>query len=203
MVADAECRTPTEAGSRVVPRKSDLLKQLAERDRRLAREQAQRVSRETERLAGRRQRLLQVLPNLVRAREQRLIRARADVARLSPVQQLARRSEALVDRGRRIDAAAAMRLNRGRTQLASRRAEDRIERAVLARFANATRGLEHRRERLIALSPDSVLSRGYSITQDAETGAVLHAATDTGPGRQVRIRLASGRVGARVEETER
>src|SRR5438270_1728731 len=203
MVADAECRTPTEAGSRVVPRKSDLLKQLAERERRIGREQVQRVGRETERLATRRQRLLQVLPNLVRAREQRLGRARADVARLSPVAQLARRSEALVDRGRRIDAAAVGRLNRSRNLLASRRADDRIGRAVLARFAHAARGLEHRRERLGALSPDSVLSRGYSITQDAETGNVLRAASDTKVGRGVRIRLASGRVGARVEEVDR
>src|SRR2546421_2431450 len=68
MVADAECRTPTEAGSRVVPRKADLLKALAERERRIAREQAQRLSRETERIATRRQRLLQVLPDPVRAR---------------------------------------------------------------------------------------------------------------------------------------
>jgi len=43
MVADAECRTPTEAGSRVVPKKSDLLRQLAERDRRISRDQAQRL----------------------------------------------------------------------------------------------------------------------------------------------------------------
>ena len=202
MVADAECRTPTEAGSRVVPRKSDLLRQLAERERRITRDQAQRVSRAGERVEARRQRLLQVLPALVRSREQRLLRARADVARLSPVAQLSRRSEALADRSRRIDASAAGRLNRSRNLLASRRAEDRIGRAVLARFSNAARGLDHRRERLIALSPDSVLSRGYSITQDAETGAVLRAASDTKAGRGVRIRLASGRVGARVEDVE-
>ena len=188
MVADAECRTPTEAGSRVVPKKSDLLRQLAERDRRISRDQAQRLSRVAERLEARRQRLLQVLPSFVRAREQRLMRARADVARLSPVAQLARRSEALVDRSRNL--------------LTSRRADDRIGRAVLARFAHATRGLEHRRERLSALSPDSVLSRGYSITQDAETGTVLRAASETRVGRGVRIRLASGHVGARVEDVE-
>jgi len=63
MVADAECRTPTEAGSRVVPKKSDLLRQLAERDRRISRDQAQRLSRVAERLEARRQRLLQVLPS--------------------------------------------------------------------------------------------------------------------------------------------
>ena len=35
MVGDAECRTPTEAGARVVPKKADLLTSLRERRRRL------------------------------------------------------------------------------------------------------------------------------------------------------------------------
>src|SRR6202035_1423488 len=34
LVGDAECRTPTEAGARVVPKKSDLVAQLRERARR-------------------------------------------------------------------------------------------------------------------------------------------------------------------------
>src|SRR6202030_2105420 len=106
LVADAECRTPTEAGARVVPKKADLLLQLSERGRRLERERDRRLAREVERLQARRERLLAVLPNLVRIRSERLVRARADLARLSPVQQVARRSEALRERGRRLDAAA-------------------------------------------------------------------------------------------------
>src|SRR6266849_1425289 len=50
LVGDAECRTPTEAGARVVPKKADLLLQLAERGRRLERETTQRVAREADRL---------------------------------------------------------------------------------------------------------------------------------------------------------
>src|SRR5260221_1167934 len=202
MVADAECRTPTEAGTRVVPKKQDLLAMLAERERRIGRERDRRIGREGERLRSRQERLVQVLPNLVRARTDRLARARADVARLSPVHQVARRAEALADRGRRLEAAGLARLNRSRHLLASRRAAERIDRGLAARFAAATRGLDHRRERLTALSPDSVLSRGYSITQDADTGAVVRAAKDTARGRGVRIRLGSGRVAARVEEVE-
>jgi exodeoxyribonuclease VII large subunit len=202
MVADAECRTPTEAGARVVPKKADLLVQLAERRRRLERERERRLAREVERLQARRERLLSALPNLVRLRSERLVRARADLARLSPVQQVARRSEALRERGRRLDAAALARLTRSRNVLASRRATERLERALTARFGAATRALEHRRERLVALSPESVLSRGYSITQDAATGVVLRAASETAAGRKVRIRLAAGRLGAHVDEVE-
>ena len=202
MVADAECRTPTEAGARVVPKKADLVLRLSERERRLTRERDRRLAREVERLQARRERLMQVMPNLVRSRSERLVRARADLARLSPAQQVARRLEALGERGRRVDAAAAARLTRSRNLLASRRASDRLDRALAARFGAAVRGLEHRRSRLVALSPDSVLSRGYSITQDAASGAVVRSAADTARGRKVRIRLGAGRLGAQVEEVE-
>ena len=202
MVADAECRTPTEAGARVVPKKADLVLRLSERERRLTRERDRRLAREVERLQGRRERLMQVMPNLVRSRSERLVRARADLARLSPAQQVARRLEALGEWGRRVDAAAAARLTRSRNLLASRRASDRLDRALAARFGAAVRGLEHRRSRLVALSPDSVLSRGYSITQDAASGAVVRSAADTARGSKVRIRLGAGRLGAQVEEVE-
>jgi exodeoxyribonuclease VII large subunit len=202
MVGDAECRTPTEAGARVVPKKADLLTHLHDRARRVDREIGRRLANEAERLAARRQRLLQVLPALVRRRAERVARADDALRRLSPVAQVARREEALRERRRRLDSAALARLTRSTTALASRRAAHRLDRALATRFALATRGLEHRRERLLALSPDAVLSRGYSITQDAESGAVVRAAAGTAVNRRLRIRLGSGRLGARVEEVE-
>jgi exodeoxyribonuclease VII large subunit len=202
MVADAECRTPTEAGARVVPKKSDLLQKLADRRRRIRRELSLRMSREAERLESRRQRLVQIVPNLVRTRAERLARARADVARLSPVQQLARREMALHESRRRIAAGLASRMARSEHRLASIRGAERIQRALHARVQAATRTVEHQRQRLIALSPDSVLARGYSITQDASTGAVLRSSSDTARGRKVRVRLARGRLGATVDEVD-
>jgi exodeoxyribonuclease VII large subunit len=202
LVGDAECRTPTEAGARVVPKKSDLIALLRERGRRLDREISQRINRESDRLANKKQRMVQLLPALVRQRVERLTRAAADLSRLSPVAQVARREEALRERGRRLASAASARLTRGRTALASRRAADRLDRALAKRFATATQGLEHRRQRLLALSPDAVLSRGYSITQDAESGAVLRSSGGTAVNRRVRIRLGAGRLGARVDEVE-
>lgn len=133
---------------------------------------------------------------------ERLDRAAREVTRLSPVAQLARREDGLRDRRRRLDAAAAARLTRSANALTSRRAATRLERALAERFAGATRALAHRVERLTALSPDGVLARGYSITHDADTGAVIRSAAATAPERRVRIRLASGRLGARIEEVE-
>src|SRR5438874_1018841 len=106
MVADAECRTPTEAGARVVPKKADLVAQLRERGRRLDREQSLRVEREAERLRARRERLVQALPALLRSRAERLARARVEVGRLRPVQQVARRAESPRLRGRRLGGVA-------------------------------------------------------------------------------------------------
>jgi exodeoxyribonuclease VII large subunit len=180
LVGDAECRTPTEAGARVVPKKSDLVAQLGERKRRLDRELRQRVAHYVERLE----------------------RASRDLARLSPVAQVARREEGLRDRRRRLDSAAAARLSRSVNALASRRAPDRLDRALTGRFAGATRALAHRAERLNALSPEGVLMRGYSITMDAESGVVIRSAAETGPQKRVRIRVRTGRIGARVEEVE-
>src|SRR5438874_2409132 len=100
LVGDAECRTPTEAGARVVPRKADLVAHLRERGRRVDREIAQRVSREVERLSHKRQRVLQLLPAMVRQRAERIARAASELLRLSPIAQVARREEALRDRMR-------------------------------------------------------------------------------------------------------
>src|SRR5438552_6627356 len=202
LVGDAECRTPTEAGARVVPKKSDLITSLRERQRRLDREINQRVTRDAERLSLRNQRLLQILPALVRQRTDRIARAANELGRLSPVAQVARREEALRDRTRRLESAATARLARSSHALASRRASERLERALAERFAAATRAVAHRRERLVALSPEGVLARGYSITQDAESGAVIRAASATAVNRRVDIRLGSGRLGARVDEVE-
>jgi len=202
LVGDAECRTPTEAGARVVPKKSDLVTQLRERGRRLDREIAQRLARETERLAAKKQRMVQLLPALVRHRVERLARAAAELGRLSPLAQVARREEALRARGRSLSRTASARLTRARNALSARRPAERLDRVLTERFAIATRGLEHRRQRLVALSPDGVLSRGYSITQDAESGAVLRTSEGTAIKRRVRIRLGAGKLGAVVDEVE-
>src|SRR5216117_4400805 len=110
MVGDAECRTPTEAGARVVPKKADLLLQLRERRRRLDREIGQRIARDAERLATKRQRLVQLVPALIRSRAERLTRAASELGRLSPIAQVTRREEGMRERRRRLESAAATQL---------------------------------------------------------------------------------------------
>lgn len=200
MVSDAECRTPTEAGARVVPRKSQLKADLGERERRILREGLLRVQAGTEAVTRRRERLDLILPAHLQLRRRRLERAAADLSRLSPAQQLARRSAELGERGRRLAAEAVRLLAGRRLDLDRRRGTVRLARLAEERFTEARRELEGRAGRLAALSPEAVLARGYSITEDEESGLVLRAASDTATGRRLRVRLHRGSLAARVEE---
>jgi len=56
--------------------------------------------------------------------------------------------------------------------------------------------------RRMALSPESVLTRGYSITRDAATGVILRSAAQASVEQKVRIQLGSGTLAGRVEEVE-
>src|SRR2546428_2081919 len=121
MVADVEARTPTEAGSRVVPKKADLISLLRERERRLDRETNQRLLREAEKLQVRKARLVQILPAMVPTPADRLAHAAANPGRLGPGGQGARRQGAARGRARRLGSGRADRVTRSQDALGSRR----------------------------------------------------------------------------------
>jgi exodeoxyribonuclease VII large subunit len=54
--------------------------------------------------------------------------------------------------------------------------------------------------RLRLLGPEQVLSRGYSITTDAATGAVLREAAKVKAGQRLKTRLKTGEIFSRTEE---
>jgi len=54
--------------------------------------------------------------------------------------------------------------------------------------------------RLNALSPEQVLSRGYSITMDAASGKVLRSAKSVKAGQKLKTRLKTGEVFSRAEK---
>jgi exodeoxyribonuclease VII large subunit len=91
----------------------------------------------------------------------------------------------------------------GRTRLAAERlarTTDRLQGAVEA----VLRRERHRADRLAAqldaLSPLRILDRGYAVPVSAE-GRVLKRRADFDPGASVRLRVADGDVGARVESS--
>ncbi len=202
LVADLECRTPTEAGARIVPRKTDLVAALGERRRRLGREVEHRTRAELERLRARRERLDKVLPVMVRARRERLQACRSHLQELAPGRQLERRAAALAERQTRLEGAARRAVARRRAELERRRGPERLRGSLERRLRAAETALRERQRRLTALDPQRVLTRGYSIAFDEASGAVLRRATDTAPGRRFRLRLAEGQLRAATEEIE-
>ncbi len=56
--------------------------------------------------------------------------------------------------------------------------------------------------RLRLLSPDQVLERGYSITRDAETGAVIRDARQVPAGRKLKTRVQHGEIISVVERSD-
>ena len=145
-------------------------------------------------------RLVRLLSTLVQWPADRLARAQADLAKLSPVHQIERREQTLREQRRRLHSALALRLQMSQARLNATRGQERIERALANRFAEHARKLESQHQRLVALSPESVLTRGYSITRDAASGAILRSAAEAEVQQEVTIQLGSGKLAGRIEE---
>jgi len=192
-VADARAPTPTAAAALACPARDELSRQL--------RQQAQRLLRVTRRgLEDRMQRLDFLSRRLVHPGER--IRNQ-----LSELKHLATRLAGAWERGvdglgwqarelgLRLGAGApgVAGLARDSSELARRLREGarrRIE-ATAAQLARMDANLKH-------LNPQSVLERGYSITESA-AGAIVRDASRLEVGEDVTISFARGRVGAQVK----
>jgi exodeoxyribonuclease VII large subunit len=102
----------------------------------------------------------------------------------------------------------AERLNRVRPALVLARRRERVANALSRLRERMRQRLERRRThwnalqaRLRLLGPEQVLARGYSITLDEATGAVLRDARAVRPGQRLRTRLKTGEILSRAEET--
>lgn len=86
------------------------------------------------------------------------------------------------------------------TLFATRRTEvetlrERLRRSASGRLEAARHELEHTRARVVALSPQATLDRGYAVVQTAD-GAVVRDPADVALGERLRLRLAGGELGA-------
>ena len=100
-------------------------------------------------------------------------------------------------RGRPVLAAPEQQLHQLRWRIEEQ--AQRLTRASGARLLRGDSALTRLTATLDALSPLKVLSRGYSITTDRETGAVLTEASQAAPGALIETRLQAGRIVSRVE----
>ncbi len=68
---------------------------------------------------------------------------------------------------------------------------DRSRRCTSTALARATDDLTHVRARVLALSPQATLDRGYAVVQD-EDGVVVRDADAVQSGTDLQVRLAAG-----------
>lgn len=176
LVADVRAATPSNAAELVVPDRRALLAELETKVRGLERALDSRLDRARARLEKLGRRL---------AAQDARVRLGRDRARLAQ----------LAERLRRADA---------RAQLATARRhldglEGRLTRSAQALLERRSEALGRAETKLRALSPLSVLSRGYAIAISVDSGRALLHSTDVAPGAQVRVRLMRGALDTRVE----
>ena len=198
MVADRRASTPTAAAESVAPAIDEVERQMVQRQVRLGRAMSAALSARSQSVGS-------------------LGRLMASTAQSS----LARRRLALEALGSRrclSDPAAALRDRAGELEQTEQRLHDTVPRALAAQRERAdraagrladlgarlTRPAEASLARLAAsldaLSPLSVLARGYAIARDA-SGRVVRGADELVPGGEVRVLLGRGSFDATVLRT--
>ena len=198
LVADARAPTPTAAAELVVPRKIELVAAVAERRRALVIAFGRQLATRRRGITALRARLRDPRRSLAAGRARgsemhaRLLRAfarRLGVAR-----------EAVKSRQERLAVASPTR------QLGERRAW--LEEAERRLGASMRHRAELARERLTglavslaSLSPLAVRERGYAVVWKAGETRPLRSAAEVAPGDALDVRLARGRLSARVEST--
>jgi len=199
LAADWRAATPTAAGERVVPVHADWLARVGELERLMA-----------ERLRRRLSHLRADLKAAEKGLQHPATRLHRLAVRLEEAEHALERGARLVLRGPHARLVAlADRLGRrvptGRVHGADARLlrlDGRVRAAAQAALRRPRERLREQEGRLRALDPRAVLARGYSITRDARSGAILRSVADAPPGTPLLTRVADGELCSTVEASE-
>jgi len=198
--ADLRAATPSAAAELVAAQESQICSTLAELERNLSRLMRFKIVKARTRVQE--HALSQVFDEV----RSRMRNARIETNSATHRMQL-QVNRAVRDARGRSDA-VAFQLSPARLQTRLANARTRFNNAYNNCSGLMDTRLEEARSRLglaaaslDALSPLAVLHRGYAIAQD-QSGNMLRDAQSTSVGDSIRVRLAKGRLGARVEAIE-
>ncbi len=191
-VADERAPTPSVAAEMVVPDGPALERQVSNH--------AERIQSLVDNQISHLQQRVDFLERSALFREPRARLAEAAQRVDSTADELLRAAaDRLKALGRRVEGlSAAVRAHRPDQVLALRRQQieavhSRLERATTASLQSQQRELERLRQKLVLLSPEGTLERGYSIALSKE-GAVIRSVKEVQSGMRIVTRLRDGRV---------
>jgi len=193
-VADKRAPTPTAAAEMVVPLRSELLKQLAEYERRI-RDHERWLGPLTQNLDELSDRLERRIVSVLEEGSLRLSAAEAHLKALKPldvIRLMEGRIALLQGRLQRVVSLDRVRQLSSNVQLASNRLESGVQRLL----ASAQHSLETQAQKLESLSPKRVLERGFALVE--RSGTLVRKASEVKVGEAVSIRLSEGQLGAQV-----
>jgi exodeoxyribonuclease VII large subunit len=197
-VADVRAATPSNAAELVVERTDHVRARIDRAAERLARA----VERAVDSRGQRHDRLDLRLGHWplkleLRERDRQELDNRLSRALTDRVSSARGRFEALRARLDRRD------LRRVTAEMAARTsaAENRLRAAVVDRRHRAERNVSTLAARLDALSPLAVLGRGYAVCWNDARTAIIRSTGQVRPGDRVRVTLAEGELGCRVDDT--
>jgi exodeoxyribonuclease VII large subunit len=199
-VADLRAPTPSAAAELVICTRDQVFDQIASLDHKLAQLARYRVSMIARRLHQYGVEKASALLHRNIGRWQQRVddagyRLRAGATRSVSIRR--KRLDIVVARLRSLD----LRLRIAAARRRSEAAQAALVQLVRMRVVRAHASLDPAVAHLTQLSPLKILERGYAIVENT-AGRVLKDAGHAPPGSEIRVRLAQGKLRARVEETD-
>lgn len=199
-VADLRAPTPSAAAELVIESKLKLAEHLAHLHRRLDRAMRYRMLMARNRLTELAQRgAFMRIQDLLGRRGQRLDELMFRLANgfRQSLREYRRRLEIASARVRHFDFHRSLAITRTKLDTGT----NMLQRAMQSRLAEHRNRLDQLTGKLNALSPVSILDRGYALIFDS-SGNLVKDASRLSPGDRISARLARGTLGAEVTETK-